>query len=169
MTDPPGPVGFHPIGWIRTPFTDIEGMPIQGSAAVGIEGSIELRPDLEAGLTDVGGFSHLVLLYHLDRASAPRLSVTPFLDDHPRGIFATRSPARPNPIGLSTVRLLGIEGATLRIADVDMLDRTPLLDIKPYVPAFDDRAEPRIGWYAHRLGRLPATRSDHRFGPDRHV
>ena len=80
------------------------------------------------------------------------------------GIFATRSPARPNAIGLSTVRLLGIDGARLEIADVDILDGTPLLDIKPYVPAFDDRAGARIGWFAGRLDGLPEARADDRFG-----
>ena len=92
-----------------------------------------------------------------------RLTVTPYMDDRPHGLFATRSPARPNPIGLSTVRLVGIEGTTLRIEDVDMLDGTPLLDIKPYVPQLDDRAEPRIGWYLGRVDRVGEIRADRRF------
>ena len=89
--------------------------------------------------------------------------MTPFLDDRPHGVFATRSPARPNPIGLSAVRLVGDHGSNLEILDVDMVDGTPLLDIKPYVPAFDERDEVRIGWYAGRLGGLAEARADDRF------
>jgi tRNA (adenine37-N6)-methyltransferase len=155
-------VDFRPIGVIRTPFVDIAGMPIQAAAAAGVRGTIELDPAFEPGLRDIEGFSHLILVYHFDRADA-RLSVTPFLDETPRGIFATRAPSRPNPIGMSTVRLLAVDGPRLEIEDVDMLDGTPLLDIKPYVPAIDDRAGARIGWYEGRLDALPEARSDRRF------
>ena len=167
MTDFPKlePVTFRPIGVIRTPFSTTAGMPIQATAAVGIPGWIELDPDLAAGLLDLEGFSHLTLLYHLHRITATRLTVTPFLDERPHGIFATRSPARPNPIGISTVRLLAIAGSTIEIEDVDMLDGTPLLDLKPYVPAFDDRDDVRIGWFTNRLDRLPETLADARFDP----
>ncbi len=157
------PVSFRPIGVIRTPFTDSAGMPIQAVAAVGIAGRIELDSAFEAGLTDLEGFSHLILVYHLHRATSPRLTVTPFLDDTAHGIFATRSPARPNPIGISTVRLIGIDGTTISIEDVDMVDETPLLDLKPYVPAFDDRPDARIGWFSDRLGPLAETKADERF------
>ena len=157
------PVTFRPIGVIRTPYSHTEGMPIQASAAIGVLGRIELDPDLVEGLADLGGFSHLTLLYHLHLITAPRLTVTPFLDDQPHGIFATRSPARPNPIGLSSVRLIAIAGSTIEIEDVDMVDGTPLLDIKPYVPAFDDRNDVRVGWFAERLGRLGHARADDRF------
>jgi tRNA-Thr(GGU) m(6)t(6)A37 methyltransferase TsaA len=165
MSDRPpvAPVTLRPIGIIRTPFTDTDGMPIQATAAVGVPGRIELDPGLVEGLIDLDGFSHLTLLYHLHRIAPPRLTVTPFLDDRPHGIFATRSPARPNPIGVSTVRLLAIAGATLEIEDVDMVDGTPLLDMKPFVPAFDHREAVRIGWYAGRLDRLPDVRADDRF------
>ena len=139
-------------GSIRTPFTTVEGTPIQSVSAVGVAGWIDLEPGLVDGLDDIEGFSHLILLYHLHRAAPARLTVTPFLDDRPHGIFATRSPTRPNALGLSTVRLLGIAGARLDILDVDMLDGTPLLDIKPYVPAFDDRADARIGWFTRTAG-----------------
>ena len=158
------PVSFRPIGVIRSPFTDIDGMPIQAVAAAGIRGRIELDPDVAGGLADIEGFSHLTLIYHLHRITVPKLTVTPFLDRTPHGIFATRSPSRPNPIGLSTVRLLGVAGTTLEIEDVDILDRTPLLDIKPYVPAFDDRADARTGWFATRVDRVGEARSDRRFG-----
>ena len=165
MTDPLEPVTYRPIGVIHTPFTDVDGMPIQPIAAAGIRGTIDLDPGFAAGLLDLDGFSHLILLYHLHEVRAPRLTVTPFLDDRPHGIFATRSPARPNPVGLSTVRLVRVVGSTIEIEDVDMLDGTPLLDIKPYIPAFDDRPGARVGWFTGRLDRLPEVRADGRFGP----
>jgi tRNA-Thr(GGU) m(6)t(6)A37 methyltransferase TsaA len=162
------PVTLRPIGIIRTPFGDPEGTPIQATAAIGVAGRIDLDPDLVAGLGDLDGFSHLTLLYHLHRVAASGLTVTPFLDDRPHGIFATRAPARPNPIGLSTVRLIAVVGASIAIEDVDMVDGTPLLDIKPYVPAFDERGDVRIGWYAGRLAGLAEARADDRFaGRDR--
>ena len=165
MTDPLEPVTYRPIGVIHTPFTDVDGMPIQPAAAAGVRGTIDLDPGFAAGLLDLDGFSHLILLYHLHQVRAPRLTVTPFLDDRPHGIFATRSPARPNPVGLSTVRLVRVLGSTIEIEDVDMLDGTPLLDIKPYIPAFDDRPGARVGWFTGRLDRLPEVRADGRFGP----
>jgi tRNA (adenine37-N6)-methyltransferase len=164
MTDGLEAISFRPIGVIRTPFTSIAGMPIQAVAAGDVAGRIELDPELEPGLADLDGFSHVILLYHLDRVGEMNLSVTPFLDDTRRGLFATRAPARPNPIGLSTVRLVGVRGSTIDILDVDMLDGTPLLDIKPYVPALDDRADARVGWYARVLDRLPTATADDRFG-----
>ena len=157
------PVTYQPIGIIRTPFVDTEGMPIQATAAVGVPGRIEIDAEFVEGLADLDGFSHLILVYHLHLVGAARLTVTPFLDDRPHGIFATRSPARPNPIGLSTVRLVAIKGSTLEVEDVDMVDGTPLLDIKPYVPAFDERHDVRVGWFADRLGGLPEARADDRF------
>ena len=157
------PVVLRPIGRIRTPFAETAGMPIQAVSATGVPGTIELDPALVDGLLDLDGFSHLVLLYHLHRIGEARLTVTPFLDEHPHGIFATRSPARPNPIGMSTVRLVAVDGPKLTIEDVDMVDGTPLLDLKPYVPAFDDRADARIGWFAGALGGLASARSDGRF------
>src|SRR5262245_38620557 len=157
------PVTFQPIGVIRTPFADPTGVPIQAVGGTGIEGTIELDPGLAAGLADLDGFSHLILLYHLHQVAGPRLTVTPFLDDRPHGIFATRSSARPNAIGLSTVRLLGIDGSTLRVADLDIVDGTPLLDIKPYVPALDDRADARIGWFEANIERARTTVADARF------
>ena len=157
------PVTLQPIGLVRSPFADIEGMPIQAAASVGLTGTIELDPAYGEGLADLEGFSHLILLYHLHRVRAPRLTVTPFLDAQPRGVFATRSPTRPNAIGLSTVRLLAIRGTTLDIADLDILDGTPLLDIKPYVPAFDDRSDARIGWFAGRADLAGQTKADGRF------
>jgi tRNA-Thr(GGU) m(6)t(6)A37 methyltransferase TsaA len=156
-------VTFRPIGVIRTPFTDVKGMPVQGAAVNGVEGWIDLAPVLVEGLRDLEGFSHLTLLYHLHRTSAARLTVVPSLEDQPHGVFATRSPVRPNPIGLSTVRLLVIKGTRLHVDGVDMVDGTPLLDIKPYVPAFDDRDHARSGWFSEHLDRLANARTDDRF------
>ncbi|MGC9199229.1 MAG: tRNA (N6-threonylcarbamoyladenosine(37)-N6)-methyltransferase TrmO [Acidobacteriaceae bacterium] len=141
------PIILTPIGTIRTPFRDSVGMPIQSSFASGVEGVIELFPQLLQGLHDLDGFERLWVMYYFHRAVAPKLMVSPYLDPVEHGIFATRSPARPNKIGMSPVRLLGIDGPRLRIADVDMLDGTPLLDIKPYLPAFDHFEVVRTGWY----------------------
>lgn len=156
-------ITYSPIGIVRSPFVQMEGMPLQTIAAQGVQGSIEIDPSLCEGLNDLESFSHLILLTHLHRMAGFALSVTPYLDDHPHGIFATRSPRRPNPIGLSVVRLIAVEGYTLRIEDIDLLDGTPVLDIKPYIPAFDARETERIGWFSNRIDRVHTTRSDDRF------
>ncbi len=148
---------------IRTPFPDVDGMPIQPAAAEQARGHVDLDPDLVDGLQDIDAFSHLILLWHLHRACRPGLLVVPFLDDRPHGIFATRAPARPNPIGLSVVRLLAVSGSRLHVQHLDMVDGTPLLDIKPFVPEFDHRSPTEIGWYRDRLDRMHAVRSDRRF------
>ncbi|MGD9253153.1 MAG: tRNA (N6-threonylcarbamoyladenosine(37)-N6)-methyltransferase TrmO [Holophagae bacterium] len=137
---------YRPIGFVHSPFTSTDGMPIQPSRARAVAGSVVLEPEFVDGLADLDGFSHLILLCHLHRARAHRLKVVPYLDDVERGLFATRAPSRPNPIGLSVVRLLSIEGATVHISGVDLLDGTPVLDIKPYVGEFDDREGARFGW-----------------------
>lgn len=138
---------LSPIGILRTPHKQATGTPVQPAFARGIEGTVELLPAFAPGLKDLDGFERVWLFYWFDRASEARLEVTPYLDTQPRGIFATRSPCRPNPLGISCVRVLGIERNVIRVADVDMLDGTPLLDIKPYVPAFDAFAAERIGWF----------------------
>jgi tRNA (adenine37-N6)-methyltransferase len=157
------PITYTPIGVIHSPFTSTVGVPVQSVAAGGIAGSIELDLHLQEGLEDLTAFSHLILLTHLHQATSYHLRVVPFLDDQPHGIFATRSPRRPNPIGLSIVRLVGIDGCTLSILDVDVIDGTPLLDLKPFVPAIDNRQTDQIGWFAGRLERLATARSDDRF------
>jgi len=124
-------------------------MPIQPSGAKGIKGTIEIRQEFIAGLRDVEEFSHLILIYAFHRCQGYSLEVTPFLDPRSHGVFATRAPKRPNAIGLSIVQLTGIKGTILAIEDVDILDGTPLLDIKPYVPRFDaveNAASVRTGW-----------------------
>lgn len=153
----------RPIGIIHTPFKELENMPIQPSGAAGIPGTVELFPEFAEGLKDLDGFSHLILLYHFHESCGYRLAVTPFLDSRPRGLFATRAPKRPNPIGLSTVRLIRIRGCSLDIENVDILDGTPLLDIKPYVPEFDHQEGCRIGWLEQVRGMVKAKKSDDRF------
>ncbi len=154
---------YRPIGTIHSPFRDVEGVPIQPAAAAGIRGSVEVLPELVEGVQDLDGFSHVVLLYHFHLVRESRLTVTPFLDSRPRGVFATRAPTRPNPIGLSIVRLLGVEGNILNIENVDIVDGTPLLDIKPYVPEFDHHAAERTGWLAQARGQAQTQKADGRF------
>jgi tRNA (adenine37-N6)-methyltransferase len=156
-------ITYTPIGVVRSPFTTLEGMPLQSVAAQGIPGSIELKPAFREGLKDLEAFSHLILLTHLHRMTGYALEVIPYLDDQAHGVFAARSPRRPNPLGLSVVRLIAIEDGRLLIEDVDVLDGTPLLDLKPYVPAFDARETDRIGWFAGRVERVHTTRADDRF------
>ena len=160
---------MRPIGVIHTPFRHSKGTPIQSAMAGGAQGFIKVFPEFDAGLRDVEGFERLWLIYLLDRASAPQLIVRPYLDIQEHGIFATRSPARPNYIGISAVRLLGVEQNRLLVADVDMLDGTPLLDIKPYVPAFDCFEGSRAGWYQGKpaQGAVADDRFEARF-PDVH-
>lgn len=158
------PLCLKPIGVVHSPFRTIEEMPIQPTGATGVRGTIELSAELAAGLKDLEGFSHLWVIYHFHRAGAPRLTVTPFLDHRPHGVFATRAPVRPNPLGLSLVELLGIDGHRLQIGGVDILDGTPVLDIKPYVPAFDRAPTAKSGWL-EETGRLAGeVRADGRFG-----
>jgi len=134
------------IGTIHTPFTEANGTPIQTAMAKGAKGWIELEETYLPALKDLDGFERIRLIYWFDRTSKTELLVKPFLDEKTRGLFATRAPCQPNPIGISSVRLLGIEKNILRIADVDILDGTPLLDIKPYAPRFDNFAVKRSGW-----------------------
>jgi tRNA-Thr(GGU) m(6)t(6)A37 methyltransferase TsaA len=156
-------IEYTPIGIIHTPFSEPEGMPIQPAGAVGVTGTVEVFKEFRDGLEDLDGFSHIVLLYHFHRSSGFALHVVPFLDSVTRGLFATRAPKRPNPIGLSVVRLVRIEDATLHIENVDMLDGTPLLDIKPYVPDIDEHANVRTGWLEHARRNIPGWKSDGRF------
>jgi tRNA-Thr(GGU) m(6)t(6)A37 methyltransferase TsaA len=137
---------FRSIGVIRTPFTDKVGMPIQGAFAPEAAGTVEVFPEFVDGLDDCDGFSHLYLIYVFHETAGYQLKCQPFRDDQRRGVFSTRAPRRPNPIGLSIVRLVQRRGNVLDVREVDMLDGTPLLDIKPYVPRFDARDGARTGW-----------------------
>lgn len=156
-------ISFEPIGTVHSPYHGAEDMPIQASAARGIRGTVEVFPRYAEGLKDLDGFSHIVLLYHFHAASAPKLLVVPYLDTELRGVFATRAPARPNPIGLSVVRLIRVAGAVLEVEGVDIIDGTPLLDIKPYVPRFDNRRAERIGWLSKRIAGMRSKKADNRF------
>lgn len=154
---------YTPIGIVRSPFTDTAGMPIQPAGAKGVRGTIALRPDLKAGLADLKGFSHIILIYAFHRSKGYSLEVTPFLDTARHGVFATRAPKRPNAIGISIVRLIAVEENVLIIENVDLLDGTPLLDIKPYVPAFDAFSDAKAGWLDQTAGNAGSARADERF------
>lgn len=154
---------IRPIGTIFTPFKDSQGTPIQAGAAQGVAGRVEVFPEFADGLKDLEGFSHLLLLYYFHLSRNFSLTVKPFLDNEERGVFATRAPARPNPLGLSLVRLKLREGTTLHVLDVDMINATPLLDIKPFVPEFDCRPEARIGWMTGKVQRMGEVKDDGRF------
>jgi len=156
-------ITYKPIGVVHSPFSETKGMPIQPSGAKGIKGTVELLPEYAEGLQDLEGFSHVILIYHLHLSTGFSLKVKPFLDDQLRGVFATRAPKRPNPIGLSVVRLREIKENTLYIEDIDIVDGTPLLDIKPYVPEFEVQETARIGWLSEKIGKASRKRSDGRF------
>ena len=155
---------FKPIGVIRTPFEEPVGVPIQGSLREDVEATVEVYPEFSEGLKDVEGFSHLILLFHFHLSDGYRLVAKPFLDDTPRGVFSIRSPKRPNPIGMTVVRLLGRNDRILRVAGVDMVDGTPLLDIKPYIPDSDAHEADRMGWIGEKMReRGVTTDADDRF------
>jgi tRNA-Thr(GGU) m(6)t(6)A37 methyltransferase TsaA len=156
-------IEYQPIGIIHTPFTDPEGMPIQPAGAAGIMGTVEVFKQFRPGLKDLDGFSHIMLLYQFHRSQGFNLEVIPFLDSKRRGVFATRAPKRPNPIGLSVVCLRRIEDNVLHVENVDILDGTPLLDIKPYIPEFDAQTNVRTGWLEQRKKAVSKKRSDDRF------
>lgn len=157
-------ININPIGIIHTPFNDIKGMPIQPLAAKGVKGYIELFPEYTEGSTDLAEFSYITLLYHLHKINGYNLMVKPFMDNKEHGIFATKSPKRPNAIGLSTVKLLGIENNVIHIEMVDMLNGTPLIDIKPFFSKFDNRTNTKSGWLDNQgIITIKELRSDERF------
>jgi len=156
-------IKFEPIGIVHSPFKEPHGMPIQPAGARGIRGSVEVFEEFRPGLKDLDGFSHVVLIYFLHLSRGFSLKVVPFMDTELRGVFATRAPKRPNPIGLSVVRLTGIDEGILRIEDVDIVDGTPLLDIKPYVPEFDSPVKVRTGWLEELRRSVSKWNADGRF------
>ena len=158
-------IEFKAIGTIHSPFKDLNGMPIQPIGAKGIHGEIHLKKEYKDGLKDLEGFSHIILIYYLHLSKGHSLEVKPFLDTKKHGIFATRAPKRPNPIGMSVVALDKIEDAVLFISNVDIVDGTPLLDIKPYVPHFDkdEGEEISIGWFEDKHQDAVHKKSDARF------
>ena len=156
-------IQYKPIGVIHSPFQEVNGTPIQPAGAKGIQGSVEVFPEYAQGLKDLEGFSHIILLYHFHLAGEPSLTVIPFMDSSPRGVFATRSSRRPNAIGISVVRLMRIEKNILYIQDIDIVGGTPLLDIKPHVPDFDVREVQKIGWLEENIQKVCTARDDGRF------
>ena len=154
---------FKPVGIVHSPFRKASDTPIQSAMAKGMEGWIEVFAQFAPGLRDLAGFERIWLIYRFDRTTPAQLVVKPFLDEQEHGVFATRSPCRPNAIGLSCVRLLSVDGNQLHIGDLDVLDETPLLDIKPYVPAFDCFGACRVGWLEGK-GIQPVM-ADDRFEP----
>jgi len=154
---------YRPIGIIYSPFKDPKGVPIQPIFAKDIDGKIEIFPEYKEGLKDLDGFSHIILIYHFHRTGEPKLIVKPFLDPKPRGVFSTRAPIRPNSIGISIVRLLKIKENVLYISELDIIDNTPVLDIKPYVPRFDVRKDARSGWLEKRIKSPLLSKDDGRF------
>ncbi len=155
---------LRPIGVIHSPHREAAGTPIQSVYAEASEGEVVLDPEFVPALADIEGFERLWLLYAFDRAGTYRPRVVPYRDTVEHGLLATRSPCRPNPLGLSVVRLLGREGNRLRVAGLDILDGTPLLDIKPYVPDFDAFPGAKAGWLDAR--RSERKHADGRFHED---
>jgi tRNA-Thr(GGU) m(6)t(6)A37 methyltransferase TsaA len=156
-------ITFKAIGIIKSPFKTLEGMPIQSKAAKGIRGTIEIKKKYREGLKDLDGFSHIYLIYHLHKSKGYNLTVIPFLDTISHGVFATRAPKRPNSIGLSVVKLLNISDGMIEIEDVDILDGTPLIDIKPYTAKFDHFDSVKNGWIEAASGDIDNAKSDNRF------
>ena len=156
-------IAYTPIGYFNTPFTSIKGMPIQPIGAEQVEGTIEVLPEFRAGLKDLEGFSHVYVLSHLHEIVGFDLMVKPFLDTQHHGIFATRSPKRPNPIGLSVMRLKAVTDHSVILSCVDVLNGTPVIDIKPYVADFDRCDADRFGWFEGKSPNAKHHRSDERF------
>jgi tRNA-Thr(GGU) m(6)t(6)A37 methyltransferase TsaA len=156
-------IRYKPIGIIHSPFKEPRGMPIQPAGARDIEGTVEIASEYVEGLKDIEGFSHIILIYHFHLSAGYLLKVEPYMDEKSHGVFATRAPSRPNSIGISVVRLVKVDGNMLYIKDVDIVDGTPLLDIKPYVPEFDTRKAEKIGWLEKNVNKLSKARDDGRF------
>jgi tRNA-Thr(GGU) m(6)t(6)A37 methyltransferase TsaA len=156
-------IQYTPIGIVHSPFKKPEGTPIQSAVAEDAEGTVEVFPEYKNGLDDLDGFSHIILLCHLQLVKDPKLKVIPFMDDQPHGVFSTRSPNRPNPIGLSIVELVRIENNILHIKNLDIIDGTPLLDIKPFIPGMDNRETTKIGWLERNIQKMKSKKDDGRF------
>ena len=156
-------IRYKPIGIIHSPYKEPRGTPIQPTAAKDVEGTVEIFHEYAEGLKDIEGFSHIILVYHFHLSKEFSLKIKPYMDNSLRGVFATRSPSRPNPIGISVVRLIRVKGNILHIRDVDIVDGTPLLDIKPYVPEFDVRKVEKIGWLEKKVKKLHKTKDHGRF------
>jgi tRNA-Thr(GGU) m(6)t(6)A37 methyltransferase TsaA len=156
-------IEYKQIGTIYSPFENKEGMPIQAISANGIKGKIEINKDLEEGLYGLDGFSHILLIYSFHKSEGFDLKTKPFLSNKFFGVFATRAPKRPNAIGISVVKMLRINNNIIEIENVDVLNGTPLLDIKPYVPEFDIHKAEKIGWLENKVSEIAQKKSDTRF------
>ena len=156
-------ITYTPIGIIHSPFNDLSEMPIQPTSESSADGHLEIYPEFAKGLKDLGGFSHIYLIYHLHKSPPAKLEVTPFLDKEPHGIFATRAPRRPNPIGLSLVKLIRVDGNLVYVEEIDILNGTPLLDIKPYIPQFENTNQVSVGWLKKTREEIEKKNSDARF------
>lgn len=156
-------ISFNGIGIIHSPHREPKGAPIQPTGAAEFKGRVEVFPEFQEGLVDLDGFERIILIYHFNLSNGFELMAKPFLDDQKRGLFSTRAPKRPNPLGLSIVRLLGVENNILHIQDVDIVDKTPLIDIKPYVPQFDSFPDSRAGWIDAAHLSAKSVRADDRF------
>ena len=156
-------IKYKPIGVIHSPFKEAKGTPIQPAGAEDIRGTVEVFPEYARGLKDIDGFSHIILIYHFHLSQGSPLEAKPYMDNEAHGVFAMRGPSRPNPIGISVVRLVRIKERILHIQDVDIVDGTPLLDIKPYVPEFDIREVEKIGWLEKNVRKLSTAKDDGRF------
>ncbi|MDZ7833830.1 MAG: tRNA (N6-threonylcarbamoyladenosine(37)-N6)-methyltransferase TrmO [Desulfobacterales bacterium] len=156
-------IQFEPIGVIHSPFKELEGMPIQPKGAAGVKGTVEVYEPYRQGLDDLDGFSHIYLIYHFHLSQGYKLHIIPFMDDVERGLFSTRAPKRPNSIGFSIVALDSVADGILHIRNVDVLDGTPLLDIKPFAPQFDAQENVRTGWLEKAGRSVSGKRSDDRF------
>ncbi len=156
-------IRYEPIGVAHSPFKEPEGTPIQPAGAKGIGGTVEVFPQYTEGLKDIEGFSHIILIYHFHLSQESSLKPKPYMDNEAHGVFAMRGPSRPNPIGISIVRLVRLEENILHIQDVDIVDGTPILDIKPYVPEFDIREVEKIGWLEKKVHKLSTSKDDGRF------
>lgn len=148
-------VTMNPIGFVRSPYSDTKQVPKGVGARHEAEGTLEIAPEYEAGLKDIEGFSHLFVIWVFDRSEGYELEGVPPTDDRPHGVFSTRSPYRPNPIGLSVVEVLGREGRNVRVRGLDMLDGTPILDIKPYMSSIPEQ-KLRLGWFGEAEARRAA-------------
>jgi tRNA-Thr(GGU) m(6)t(6)A37 methyltransferase TsaA len=156
-------IKYKPIGVVHSQFKEPKGTPIQPAGAKNIDGTVELFPKYVEGLKDLEGFSHIILIYHFHLSKEMSLKVKPYMDSEVHGVFAMRGPSRPNPVGISVVRLIRIEDNILHIQEVDIVDGTPLLDIKPYISEFDIRKVEKIGWLKNNIHKLSKTKDDERF------
>ncbi|MBW2988049.1 tRNA (N6-threonylcarbamoyladenosine(37)-N6)-methyltransferase TrmO [Candidatus Woesearchaeota archaeon] len=154
---------YKPIGVIHSNYKQRVGVPIQGALSKDSRGWVEVKPEYKAGLKDIEGFSHIILVYHFHLSKGYSLLTKPFLENKEHGVFATRAPKRPNPIGVSVVRLDSVKGNILYVSEVDIVDGTPLLDIKPYIERFDLRENTRKGWIGNKLKNITEHHADHRF------